>query len=141
MRSSSRALFAAAVAAVLVVLTPTAAFAAYYGRETDYAANWAPADVDQHWTCKGMTGVLVCFTGFGDYIKVYDDKSDGYAAAADWDDVDSSRSGSCVSKLGSGSRGTCSKNFTEGHTIRLRAARYNSGNPVDHSAWIDINVS
>ncbi|MFG2006308.1 hypothetical protein ACGFNU_44900 [Spirillospora sp. NPDC048911] len=140
MRASGRALLTAVAAASLIVLNPTAAFAAYYGGETDYAVNWTPPDVDQHWTCKEITGAFACFTGKGDYLEVHDTKADGYAAAIDWDDVDSGRSGSCVSKLGSGSQGSCNKNFTEGHTIRIRASRYNAGNPVDHSAWVDANA-
>lgn len=141
MRSSRKVPLTVAAAASLTLFNPTAAFAAYFGTETDYAANYTPGDVDQHWTCSQAKGAYVCFTGLGDYIKVYDEAGDGYAAVAEWDDLDSTRSGSCVNKLSAGSAGTCNKNFTEGHTIRLRAALYDSGEPVGaKGAWVEGNA-
>src|SRR5262245_28732458 len=100
MRFSGRALLATAAAAAAVLFTPAAAFADYYGSETDYATSFVPADVDQYWACSAFTSAgAVCFTALGDYFKVYDDKKDGYSVVAEWDDTDSSRWGACVNKM------------------------------------------
>ncbi|MGC4947935.1 hypothetical protein ACLQ2N_17290 [Streptomyces sp. DT224] len=136
MRLSGKALFAAGAASALMLLTPSVASAAYYGSETDYASSSYPADVDQHWEYQDITGAAVSFTGLGDWFKVHDTKADGYAAVVEWRDVDGSRTGACVSKLGAGTSGGCNKNFTEGHEIQFRAALYDSGNFVRaSSAW------
>ncbi|TXR91999.1 hypothetical protein EAO73_35500 [Streptomyces sp. col6] len=135
MRFSGKALFTVGAASALMLLSPSIASAAYYGSETDYATSSYPADVDQHWEYIGITGVGVSFTGLGDWFKVHDTKKDGYAAVVEWHDVDGTRSGACVSKLGGGTSGGCNKNFYEGHEIEFRAALYNNGTFVRASAW------
>ncbi|MFC9759458.1 hypothetical protein [Streptomyces sp. NPDC056921] len=79
MRSSRKVLLTVAAEASLTPFNPTAAFAACFGTETDYAANCTPGDVDQHWTCSQAKGGGGCFTGLGDHIKVYEEAGDGCA--------------------------------------------------------------
>ncbi|MEV5601527.1 hypothetical protein AB0L33_08810 [Streptomyces sp. NPDC052299] len=136
MRLSGKALLAVGAASALMLLTPSLASAAYYGSETDYVTNPTPADVDQYWAASQITGAHVYFTALGDWFKVYDTEKDGYSAVVEWRDVDGTRKGACVNKLGGGSSGACNKNFPEGHEIQFRAALYNNGNFVrSASSW------
>ncbi|MFJ3086737.1 hypothetical protein [Streptomyces sp. NPDC086838] len=135
-RFAGKVLLTSGVAASLMMLSPSIASAAYYGSETNYATTAVPGDVDQHWEGSEISGASVYFTALGDWFKVYDTKKDGYSAVVEWRDLDSSRTGACVNKMGADSRGGCNKNFTEGHEIRFRAALYNNGNLVRAaSAW------
>jgi hypothetical protein len=133
-RRRSLALATVAVAAT-VLLTPSAASAAYYGSETDYGTE-VSAPSDSLKPCTSITGARVCFQSDGDYFYVKDTKADGYSAVVDWFDGGSTRRGACVNKHGEGAWARCNKNFVEGHNITFRAARYNSGNPVDSGGWV-----
>jgi hypothetical protein len=128
---------AAMTGVAVMLLTPTAASAAYYGSETDYGVEVPyPPDTDWYRKCTDMGPVLACFQPYGDYFYVHDDKADGDSAAVDWFDADSNRWGSCVNKHGAGTWAACDKDFTEGHEIYFRAARYTGGNPVDSGNWV-----
>jgi hypothetical protein len=139
MRRPRRVLLVLAAGAGMVatLLTPTAAQAAYYGDETDYAvATSAPTGADGvDYFCASHTYVIVCVMPYGDKIYVADLKKDNYAAVAEWmvetEPDPTIRYGSCVSKLGGGTWGLCNKNFPENRTAYVRGARYNSGNLVD----------
>ncbi|MCW6007267.1 hypothetical protein K1W54_22375 [Micromonospora sp. CPCC 205371] len=126
---------AAGVAAIL--LTPTAAYAEYYGAETDYAQSSAGPTGD--YACATHTGVIACFKAYGDVIYVKDIMADGYAAVAEWSvRTDDPRSGSCVNKLTAGKWGVCNKNFVENQTLWLDGARYDSGEFVDGSPGANL---
>lgn len=136
-RSRSLAL-AAAAGAVLALVVPTAASAAYYGSETDYSA-WTSGGPDSGSTCGDFLGMAVCFQPNGDKLFVKDRSADGYAAVADWQSSDG-RTGACVDKLGaSGTTWTvCDKDFPEKGTLKVRPARYDSGDPFDHGDWFGV---
>jgi hypothetical protein len=128
---------AAIAGAGMTLLAPSAASAAYYGSETNFAAPATRVDVDQVFRCTSITGVYVCYEGLHDFFWVKDEKADGYSAAIDWFDAEGTRWGSCVNKHGKSDGWTaCNKNLPEGHLLYIRAARYDSGNPVDHGNWI-----
>lgn len=134
---------AATVGAITTLLAPTAASAAYYGSETDYGARSSGTpDTDWHFDCDGGSGVFACWLSHGDVFYVKDElvrnKPDGFAAAIDWRDVDGTRSGSCVNKHGSDTWARCNKNFTEGHRIFWRYARYDSGNFFNGGPWHEV---
>jgi hypothetical protein len=115
------------------LLTPTAAQAAYYGDETNYATSYGPPP-NRDYCAWPHPGVETCFIQDGDWIYVLDSRADGYAAVGEWDyraDNGSARSGACVNKLGAGHWGRCNKDFAEDGYGYLNGARYNSGNPVD----------
>ncbi|MEV4758659.1 hypothetical protein AB0J86_26645 [Micromonospora sp. NPDC049559] len=142
MRKPRGKLFAAAVAGSLLALAvPGAAYAAYYGSETDYAA-WTSDAPDSTSTCSEIIGGIVCFQPYGDLIFVKDRSADGYAVAADWytSYAGPARTGSCVHKLtADGARwAVCNKDFTEGNVVHIRAARYSGGNPLDSSSWVGV---
>lgn len=128
---------AALAGMVATLLTPSAAQAAYYGDETDYAvATRAPEGADGvDYFCASHTNVIVCVMPYGDKIYVADLKKDDYAAVAEWmvetEPDPSIRFGSCVNKLGGGKWGLCNKNFPENRIAYVRGARYDSGNLVD----------
>jgi hypothetical protein len=146
MRAPRRRLLALAAAAGLAatVLTPTAAHAAYYGTETDYAVyslgpEGAPIG---NYECVTFTGVIACLKSYGDRLYVKDTKADGYAAVAEWfwSNGAGFRSGACVNKLTAGEWGVCNKNFGDDLTMDVRAARYNSGNLVDRGPWVGMRT-
>ncbi|MGW0467772.1 hypothetical protein ACWDX6_21295 [Streptomyces sp. NPDC003027] len=129
MRISQKALIAVGIAAFFPMLNPSVASAAYYGDETDYTVNYVPED--KGWEpALALAGVKASFAPNGDYFRVADTKSDGRAAAVQWYDGASGRTGTCVNKLGAGSDGSCNKNFPEGHHIQFRAALYDAGELV-----------
>ncbi|MFC6019837.1 hypothetical protein ACFP2T_26985 [Plantactinospora solaniradicis] len=135
MRTPRRGLLALATVAgaALALIIPSAASAAYYGSETDYAlSSSGPTD---GYECVEGTGVIACFRAYGDVFYVKDTKADGYSAVAEWHMLGfATRTGSCVNKLGEGEWGICNKNLTEGRELVLTAARYNSGNFVDYGS-------
>jgi hypothetical protein len=134
---SRRLLTLAATAGVaLALVTPSAAFADYYGDETDYAqptggptgtknVDYFCLDLADSW------GVEACYKPYGDYFYVKDTKSDGYAAVAQWHTLGfEGRTGSCVNKLTAGDWGVCNKNLPEGVQVEVIGMLYNNGNPV-----------
>ncbi|MFJ3086742.1 hypothetical protein [Streptomyces sp. NPDC086838] len=135
-RKSHKALLAVSAAAFLTMMNPATASAAYYGSETDYTVNYVPSG--KGWTpAISMTGVSVYFGMDGDYFRVKDTKADGYSAVVEWSD-NHGRTGACVNAMGSGSDGTCNKNFHEGYTITYRAALYDAGQQVGWTFyWTD----
>lgn len=126
--------------AATVLAAPQAAFAAsYFGTEVNVAASTSgPPDTDEHYYYTDTTGAAVVFRPNGDEFYIYDTVADGHSAAAIWTDVDSSRSGTCVSKLGYNKRGRCNKDFAEGHEILVAAAVYEAGVLVRTSAWMEV---
>lgn len=111
------------------MLTPTAASAAYYGSETDYAV--ASSGPTVPYSCNYWYGADVCFKADGDLIYVFDPTVDGKSAVAHWHYGSYARWGSCVNKLGGGKWGICNKNFAEGTTVYFQSAVYDNGNWVD----------
>lgn len=122
---------ATAIGATLVLMFPTAGFAAYFGAETDYATSSAAPSGTFY--CMSVIGATACFEPYGDVFYVKDTQADGYAAVAEWDTALSYRDGSCVNHLGNGKWGVCNKNFDEGEYLKLKAATYNNGNRIELS--------
>jgi hypothetical protein len=122
-----------------ILLTPTAASAAYYGSETDYTeSSGGPTG---NYTCAAHTGVIACFKPSDDLIYVKDTKADGFAAVAEWSlriGDEAIRDGSCVNKLTAGSWGVCNKNFQENRFFWINGARYDSGELVDWSRGVEV---
>jgi hypothetical protein len=145
-RALRRRLLALAAAAGLAatVLTPTAAHAAYYGDETDYAVYSLGPEGEPagNYECVTFTGVIACLKAYGDRIYVKDTRSDGYAAVAEWNWNFGTefRFGACVNKLNAGDWGVCNKNFRDDVYMAVRPARYNSGNLVDRGPWVGMRT-
>jgi hypothetical protein len=127
---------AAIAGAAVSLLAPTAAHAAYYGGETNYAElSSGPTGT---YYCTAITGANVCYKPAGDLLYVKDLREDGQSAVAEWlvmpDSGTTWRDGSCVNKLGAFHWGVCNKNFEEGWNMWLRAARYDAGYRTDNGA-------
>lgn len=125
-----------------LLAAPQAAFAAgYFGSEVNFAASSSGMpDNDDYVPYIATTGAAAMFANRGDDFYVYDTVADGHSAAAIWTDVDSARSGSCVSQWGYLKYGWCNKDFTEGHTILMAAAVYEGGALVRQSNWFQFIV-
>ncbi|MEU7874316.1 hypothetical protein [Dactylosporangium sp. NPDC049140] len=140
MRKPRGVFLAAATAAgsLLALAVPAAAYAAYYGSETNYAV-WTTAEPDSNSSCQEIIGGVVCFQPAGDLIFVKDRSAEGNAVAADWYTTYAgpSRTGSCVHKLTADATrwAVCNKDFTEGNIVHIRAAYYVGGEPQGSSAW------
>lgn len=130
---------AAAIGAMLSLLFSTAAHAAYYGNETNYAVviRDTPAAYGHWYHCGSVSGATACFMPHGELFFVKDTRADGHSAAADWlfDGPDGYRSGSCVNQHGNGSWAVCNKSFPEGWGIDFRPTVYEGGNPLSNAAW------
>ncbi|MCG5435155.1 hypothetical protein [Micromonospora foliorum] len=138
----NRLALAVAAGIAMVLSIPTAASAAYWGDETDYAVSSSGPTGD--YVCATHTGVTACFKPDGDVLYVKDRLEDGYAAVAIWDHVvegNYRRSGACVNKLGADHWGQCNKDFYEAGDLQFAAARYNNGNPVDRGNWVWESIS
>ena len=104
------AAFTTAALVVLLAASPAQAM------ETAYA-------VDTTWTstakeCHERALASGCVQPYGDVIWVMDRVADGQSVAVYWFDLDSSRSGMCVDRLGKAVGWTkCDMNFVEGHEI------------------------
>jgi hypothetical protein len=135
---------AAAAGVIATMLAPTAASAAYYGAETDYAVKITGSDQDSYGHCSYGSGVWICFQPYGDIFWVWDrpvnGEADGLSPAVEWRDVDGTRSGTCVSKHGTGTLARCNKNFTEGHRIFFRHARYDGGTNFNSGPWLEMSA-
>ncbi|MEV4755583.1 hypothetical protein AB0J86_10800 [Micromonospora sp. NPDC049559] len=140
MRKPRRGLLALAATAgvAATLIAPSAAYAAYYGDETDYAVSSSGPVGTYYCTYTSYTGARVCFQPYGDLVYVKDTNADGYAAVGEWIGDGFSRTGSCVNKLGNGNWGVCNKDFPENQGLYITGARYSSGNPVDSggSTWV-----
>src|SRR4051794_2575378 len=95
---------AAMIGVAATVLTPTAAQAAYFGSETNYAQpSGGPTG---SYVCNTWHPyVTVCFKAVGDDIWVLDKLADGHSAVGEWSlgmNGTTYRTGSCVSQLGKG---------------------------------------
>lgn len=141
MRFPGRRLLALAATAgvALTLLTPTAAFADYYGDETDYAqpVSGPSGTKNVDYRCLDLAdswGVEACYKANGDYLYVKDTKSDGYAAVAEWHILGfEGRTGSCVNKWGAGEWAVCNKDFPENRDLEVLGALYNNGNPYRYN--------
>ncbi|GLI00986.1 hypothetical protein [Phytohabitans aurantiacus] len=130
---------AAVIGAVISLLSPTAASAAYYGNEINYTVVIldTPADYGHWYHCTSTGGATACFMPYGEKFFVKDTNADGHSAAASWlfDGPDGYRLGTCVHQHGNGTWGICNKSFPEGWLINFRAAVYEAGNLVGNGAW------
>jgi hypothetical protein len=131
--------------AVAVMMIPTAAYAAYYGKETNIADLTYIQGAGSCYRI-GVYGSAMCFQPDGDYLYVYDGNDDGYSTAVEWKIPDPNstedRSGSCVNKLGHGNWGVCNKDFPEDKAVYIRLSVYNNGDPVSGGTglidWIPV---
>ncbi|GAB3799810.1 hypothetical protein GCM10027605_14140 [Micromonospora zhanjiangensis] len=113
------------------MLVPSAAYADYWGNETNKAVS-SGAPSGHYYECRSVAGATACFMPYGDKFYVRDDSADGHSAAANWtfDGPDGYRTGACVNQLGNGHWGVCNKDFAEGYSIRVWPAVYENGNQI-----------
>jgi hypothetical protein len=83
------------------------------------------------------SGAKVCFVKYGDYLWVYDGRSDGRSAVAVWEVPAEGRHGICRNMSGSGHWARCNKNFQENRTINFYAVKYDgeTNSFSDPSEW------
>jgi hypothetical protein len=129
---------AAAVGALVSLLLPGVAQAAYWGNELNYAEVIldTPDAYGHPYVCASVTGAKVCFMPYGEIFFVKDTVADGHSAGVDWVyDGDGTRTGTCVSQHGAGTWAMCNKSFSELGGVDFRAVVYEAGNPVREGTW------
>lgn len=143
MRTPRRALLALAAmtGAMLALIIPNAAFAAYYGSETDYAVDSSYTGYFPGPICSDYMG-RACFQPSGDLFYVEDYSADGYVVVAEWK-TSTGRSGSCIDNLTAAKDWTvCNKDFPETSTVTWRVAAYKNGSPAGiYGPWKGMPAS
>lgn len=122
------AVFSLALLSVLAVASPASA-----ADEINYAvdADWTGDCTDRRYLAK----VDGCVQPNGDILWVKDNVADGYGVSLRWYDLDGSRTGECIDKLGQAKAWTvCNKDFPEGHDFRWSIC-WDSANGWDCSIW------
>lgn len=123
------------VLAISVLLsTPHAVFAATWEwnessaeRSSSYVNNVGGTWCATYVNGSGQVVSVTCFTNVGDRIFVKDALKDGKSAVGHWKLRDSSRTGACVNRAGSGKWVECNKDFPESDAIWMSAGYWKGG--------------